>query len=152
MISIKEDDLSGPEIAALLRDHVQGMHDTSPPDSIHTLSLDALRAPGITVWTAWEGSELLACGALKELDGEAGEIKSMRTVDAHLGRGIASKVLQHIVSNATQRGYKKLYLETGSAAAFQPAHALYSKAGFTFRAPFADYPDDPFSRFMEKNI
>lgn len=152
MINIIEDDLSGPEIAALLRDHVQGMHDTSPPDSIHTLSLDALRAPGITVWTAWEGSELLACGALKALHGEAGEIKSMRTADAHLGRGVASEVLRHIVSIAMQRGYKKLYLETGSAAAFQPAHALYLKAGFSFRGPFADYTDDPFSRFMEKDL
>jgi len=152
MISIIEDNLEGPKIAALLRDHVQGMHDTSPPDSIHTLSLDGLRAPGITVWTAWEGSELLACGALKELDGEAGEIKSMRTADAHLGRGVASKVLQHIVAVSKQRGYKKLFLETGSAAGFRPAHALYSKAGFSYRGPFAEYTDDPFSRFMEKDI
>ncbi len=149
---IVEDDLSGDAIAELLAAHVQGMFDTSPQDSIHTLSLESLRAPDITVWTAWEGNELLACGALKELDSEAGEIKSMRTADAHLGRGIASRILQHIFSVAEERGYKKLYLETGSAPAFQPAHTLYLKAGFSYCEPFADYSDDPFSRYMVMDI
>ena len=149
---IVEDDLKGPAIAALLRDHVQNMRDTSPPDCIHTLSLESLRAPDITVWTAWEGTELLACGALKELDSEAGEIKSMRTADAHLGRGIASRILQHIFSVSKERGYKKIYLETGSAPAFQPAHTLYLTAGFSYCDPFAEYTDDPFSRFMVMDL
>ncbi len=149
---IVEDDLSGDAIAELLAAHVKGMFDTSPQDSIHTLSLESLRAPDITVWTAWEGDELLACGALKELDSETGEIKSMRTADAHLGRGIANRILQHIFSVSKERGYKKLYLETGSAPAFQPAHTLYSKAGFSCCGPFADYTEDPFSRFMVMDL
>ena len=148
MLRIIPDDLRGPEIAALLREHVQSMHDTSPVDSIHTLSLDALRSPNITMFTAWQDAELLACGALKELDSQTGEIKSMRTVGAHLGRGYASEILHHIIGIARERGYRRLYLETGSSPAFEPAHALYRKAGFTYCGPFANYKADPFSRFM----
>lgn len=145
---IIEDDLSGPEIDALLREHIQSMHNTSPVDAVHTLSLDELRSPDITMWTAWQDAELLACGALKKLDSISGEIKSMRTATLHLGRGYASEILQHIIGVARQRGYRELYLETGSSPAFGPAHALYRKAGFDYCAPFADYKDNPFSRFM----
>ncbi len=145
---IVEDDLGGPEIAALLQERVQGVADTSPPDSIHTLSIDELRSPTITMWSAWAGSELLGCCALKELASDSGEIKSMRTAGAHLGRGVATAVLKIIVDVARQRGYRQLYLETGSEPAFRPAHALYQKAGFVDCSPFADYREDPFSRFM----
>ncbi|MDH5622579.1 MAG: GNAT family N-acetyltransferase [Gammaproteobacteria bacterium] len=145
---IVEDDLSGPEIQALLREHVQGMFETSPPDSVYTLSIEALRVPAITMWSAWEGPALIGCGALKELDAGSGEIKSMRTASAHLGRGVATAILKRIVDVATERGYRRLYLETGSAPAFGPAHALYRKAGFVDCGPFADYRDDPFCRFM----
>jgi len=147
-VKIVDDDLEGPEIAALLREHVQGMFDASQPDSIHTLNIDALRAPDITVWSAWGDSELVGCGALKELDADTGEIKSMRTAESHLGKGVATQILQHIVKVAKQRGYRSLYLETGSAPAFQPAHSLYLKAGFSYCGPFADYSEDSFSRFM----
>jgi len=145
---IKNDDLAGPEIAALLHEHVQGMVDTSPPDSIHTLSIEALRSPSITMWSAWEGKELMGCGALKALDADSGEIKSMRTASAHLGRGVATAILKRIVETANERGYQRLYVETGSAPAFHPAHALYRKAGFVDCGPFAEYREDPFSRFM----
>lgn len=147
-MKIIDDDLEGPKIAALLQEHVQGMFDASPPDSIHTLNIDALRSPNITVWSAWEGSELLGCGALKDIDAETGEIKSMRTAEPHLGKGVATEILQHIVKVSRQRGYQCLYLETGSAPAFQPAHSLYVKAEFSYCGPFADYSEDPFSRFM----
>ena len=100
------------------------------------------------MWSAWEGYELLGCAALKELDAEAGEVKSMRTANVHLGRGVATELLQHIVNVSRQRGYRCLYLETGSAPAFKPAHLLYEKTGFLSCGPFADYDDDPFSRYM----
>ncbi len=148
VLRIVEDDLSGPEIAALLSAHVQTMRDISPVDSVHTLNLDALRSPQITLWTAWQESELLACGALKALDEHCGEIKSMSTASAHRGRGYASEILHHIIGVARARQYRALYLETGSSPEFEPAHALYRKAGFTYCGPFADYKDDPFSRFM----
>tara|TARA_R110000782_G_scaffold46424_3_gene102549 strand:- start:47 stop:505 length:459 start_codon:yes stop_codon:yes gene_type:complete len=152
MLRIVQDDLSGPEIAALLSEHVQSMRDISPVDSVHTLSLEALRSPQITLWTAWLGTELIACGALKELDERSGEIKSMRTASAHRGRGYASEILQHIIAVARERQYRELYLETGSSPEFGPAHALYCKAGFDYCGPFADYKEDPFSRFMVQSL
>tara|TARA_R110002096_G_scaffold64920_3_gene158061 strand:- start:51868 stop:52419 length:552 start_codon:yes stop_codon:yes gene_type:complete len=148
VLRIVQDDLSGPEIAALLSEHVRSMFAISPVDSAHTLSLDALRSPQITMWSAWQGAELLACGALQELDELSGEIKSMCTASAHRGHGYGSAILQHIIAVARERHYCKLYLETGSSPEFKPAHALYRKAGFTYCGPFANYREDPFSRFM----
>ena len=99
-MQIMEDDLSGADVAALLSEHLAGMAEHSPPDSVHALDLDALRAPGITFWTARDGAELMGCGALKELDASHGEIKSMRTSGAHLRKGVAARLLEHILSEA----------------------------------------------------
>jgi len=143
-----EGGLDLPDVAALLAEHLRGMADHSPPESIHALDLPALRAPGMTFWTARDEGELLGCAALRELDPTHGEIKSMRTARAHLGKGVAATLLRHIIGVARTRGYLRLSLETGSGTAFEPAHALYGKFGFQFCGPFADYRDDPFSRFM----
>lgn len=148
MIHIVEDDLTGPEIAALLREHLAGMHATSPPESVHALDIEALRGPDITFWSAWEGAELAGCGALKEIDPEHGEIKSMRTATAHLRKGVAARLLERIVKTARDRGYRRVSLETGSGEAFEPAHRLYERYGFVPTLPFASYTDDPFSRFF----
>jgi len=149
---VVEGGLELPEVAELLAEHLRGMADHSPPESIHALDLQALRSPRITFWTAREDGSLLGCAALKELDGRHGEIKSMRTASAHLGRGVAATLLAHIIDVATARGYSRLSLETGSGKAFEPAHALYGKFGFEFCGPFADYRDDPFSRFMSMSL
>ena len=151
-MNIKIDDLNGPEIHGLLREHLQGMAQHSPPESIHALDLDALRKPKITFWTAWEGDELLGCGALKELDLQHAEIKSMRTASPHLRKGVARNILNHIVEEARRRSYRRLSLETGSMAAFEPAHRLYVDFGFAPCEPFADYVDDPHSIFMTREI
>ena len=128
---IKPDNLTSPEIHQLLQQHLQSMALHSPPESIHALDIDALRQPGITFWTAWDNDELLGCGALKELDAQHAEIKSMRTASAHLRKGVANALLAHIIDEAKRRGYQRLSLETGSAAAFEPAHRLYAASGFT---------------------
>jgi putative acetyltransferase len=151
-MNIQLDDLTGPEIHQLLQQHLQGMALHSPPESIHALDLDALRQPGITFWTAWENDELLGCGALKELDARHAEIKSMRTASAHLRKGVANAMLTHIIEEAKQRGYRRLSLETGSAAAFEPARRLYAAFGFTFCEPFEGYVLDPFSVFMTREL
>ncbi|BAZ66080.1 acetyltransferase, GNAT family protein [Fischerella sp. NIES-4106] len=151
-LQIREDDLTGKKIADLLREHLENMYEISPPESVHALDLDALRSPDITFWSAWEGSELLGCGALKELDSRSGEIKSMRTAKAHHRKGVASKILEHIIKEAERRGYDCLNLETGSFAEFAPARALYTRYGFEYRGPFADYIDDPNSVFMTKKL
>lgn len=151
-MEIKRDDLSGPEIRALLEEHLQNMRRISPPESVHALDLEGLRRPEITFWTVWSGGELLGCGALKELSPKHGEIKSMRTAAAHRRKGVARVMLEHIVEEAKRRGYERLSLETGSMAAFAPAHRLYESFGFTYCSPFGGYMEDPNSVFMERAL
>ncbi|MDP4147517.1 MAG: GNAT family N-acetyltransferase [Bacillota bacterium] len=147
-MDIKIDDLSGSEVAELLREHLHGMALNSPPESIHALNLEQLKRPEITFWSAWEGNELAGCGALKELDGEHGELKSMRTSSSHLRNGVARRLLQHIIEEAKLRGYRRLSLETGSMDSFVPARRLYGSFGFRYCKPFSDYMEDPNSVFM----
>ena len=111
-----------------------------------------LRAASVTVWTAWNGEKLMGCGALQELDRTHGEIKSMHTAQEYLGKGVASRILRHIIDVARHRGYERLSLETGSAAEFAAAHALYQKHGFDFCEPFGGYRLDPYSCFMTRTI
>jgi putative acetyltransferase len=151
-MEIRVDDLRGPEIARLLQEHLQDMARHSPPESIHALDLEALRRPDITFWSAWQDGELVGCSALKELDPRHGEIKSMRTALAHLRKGIAGKLMQHLLQEAGRREYQRLSLETGSMAAFAPAHELYASFGFTRCGPFADYAEDPYSIFMTRQL
>ena len=147
-MKIEIDDLTRPAIHALLNEHLRNMHALGPPESVHALDLDALRRPEITFWTAWDGPLLLGCGALLELSRTFGEVKSMRTPEAHRRTGAGRALLQHIIGVARSRGYERLSLETGSVAAFNPAHCLYSSAGFTVCGPFGAYAEDPNSVFM----
>ena len=135
-----------------MQEHLQSALQHSPPESVHALDVEGLRKPEITFWTAWESGDLLGCGALKELDSQHGEIKSMRTASLHLRKGVARKLLDHIIAEARRRGYRRLSLETGSMAAFAPARRLYSKFGFTYCGPFADYLEDPYSVFMTREL
>jgi len=146
------DDLSRPEVGELLRAHLSNMALHSPPESVHALDFDAFRSQAVTLWSAWQDDELLGCSALKELDPHHGEIKSMRTVEKHMRRGVAAALLDHIIATARRRGYRRLSLETGSVAAFAPARALYERVGFDYCAPFADYTEDPYSVFMTKTL
>ena len=146
------DDLSGPEIAEFLAEHICDMKSVSPPESKHALDLDGLRKPGITFWTVWDGDALVGCGALKELDAQHGEIKSMRTAAKRKRGGIASLMLRHIIDVAQQRNYHQLSLETGSMPFFEPARRLYAKFGFTPCAPFANYKEDPNSVFLTREL
>ncbi|MCB1032591.1 MAG: GNAT family N-acetyltransferase [Acidobacteria bacterium] len=145
---IRIDDLRGPEVLALLREHLEFVHVHSPPESIHALGVEALKAPEITFWSVWEGDSLAGCGALKELDGSHCELKSMRTVEAFRRKGVASALLRFLLEEARRRGYRRASLETGSMAGFAPARALYARFGFEECGPFADYELDPNSVFM----
>ena len=150
--TVKVDDLSGPEIAELLTEHLRDMHLHSPPESVHALDLDELRQPEITFWTVWHGEKLAGCGALKELDPTHGEIKSMRTSYEFRGKGAGKFVLRHILDEGRRRGYKRLSLETGSMAAFDPARRLYESHGFEYCGPFAEYTLDTNSVFMTREL
>ncbi|GAB6930339.1 GNAT family N-acetyltransferase [Paenibacillus sp. JCM 10914] len=149
-MQIKIDDLTGPEITQLIYEHLHGMTLHSPPESIHALGLEKLRQPEITFWSVWDGDILLGCGALKELDADHAEIKSMRTATPHLRKGVAGRLMEHILEEAKHRGYLRLSLETGSMAAFEAARSLYARFGFEECQPFADYKEDPNSTFMTK--
>ncbi|WP_409347207.1 GNAT family N-acetyltransferase [Paenibacillus sp. MBLB4367] len=151
-MDIKIDDLTGSEVTELVSEHLKGMTLLSPPESMHALNLEGLRKPEITFWSAWEQEELAGCGALKELDEQHGEIKSMRTSNAHLRKGVAKRLLEHIVEEAKRRGYRRISLETGSMDAFEPARRLYESFGFRYCKPFSDYIEDPNSVFMTKEL
>ena len=151
-MEIKADDLTGPQIAALLHEHLASMYLHSPPESVHALPIEKLRSEDVTFWSVWENDELLGCGALKQLDPLHGEVKSMRTAGKHLRKGVARAMVDHIIRESRRRGYRRLSLETGSVAAFEPARKLYERAGFTACAPFADYTDDPNSVFMTMEL
>ncbi len=144
------DDLRGPEIKALLAEHLDDMSAQSPPESTHALDLAGLRAPEVTFWTLWQDDKLAGCGALKALSAQHAEIKSMRTAQPFLRQGVARQLLQHILAVAAERGYQRLSLETGSMRGFRPARALYAAFGFEECAPFADYVLDPNSVFMTR--
>jgi putative acetyltransferase len=145
---IIEDNLTGPEIRFLLETHFAGMLTNSPAGSCHFLDFDGLNAPDVTFWSIWDDERLAGCGALKELDAEHDEIKSMRTHADHLRKGVGATMLTHIISEGRERGYRRLSLETGSTEAFVPALAMYEAHGFEYCPPFGDYTEDPFSRFM----
>ena len=147
-LTFRIDDLSGAETQALVKRHLAGMHANSPACSVHAFDIDRLKQPGVTFWSGWLEDEIACMGALKRLDAENGEIKSMRVADAFLGRGVGRAMLDHILGEARGMGLKTLWLETGSTEAFAPALKLYESAGFVFCGPFADYREDPFSRFM----
>jgi putative acetyltransferase len=151
-MEIRIDDLRGPEIAALLDEHLADMYRISPPESVHALDLEALRVPDITFWTLWQAQDLAGCIALKLHAPEFGEIKSMRTSNAFRGQGLAPKLLQHLINEARLRGLRRLSLETGTEPFFAPARRLYTAFGFIECPPFATYIEDPNSLFMTRTI
>ena len=151
-MDIRIDDLSGPEIAELLQEHLRDMYRVSPPESVHALDLESLRKPEITFWTIWDAGILAGCGAIKELDPQHAEIKSMRTAPSHRRKGVAKQLLQYLLDEAKQRGYTRVSLETGSMDFFMPARALYASFGFKNCSPFSDYIADPNSVFMTKEL
>lgn len=151
-MNIRTDNATHAAVLALLDEHLREMYAASPPESVHALDLSELRASDVTFWTAWDGEELLGCGALKALDAKHGEIKTMRTARKHLRKGVAAAILEHITNVARERGYERLSLETGSGGPFDAALRFYEKHGFEYCEPFAGYVPDPFSRFMTRSL
>ena len=151
-MDIRLDDLSGRQVQTLLAEHLAGMHKNSPPDSVYALDLSGLRMPSVSVWTAWEGDELMGIGALKQLSLSTGEIKSMRTDSRHLRQGVGAALLDYIISEARRRGYRRLSLETGSGPEFEAALSLYRKCGFKTGDAFGDYQSSAFNQFLHLDL
>ncbi|AUH01741.1 N-acetyltransferase [Prodigiosinella confusarubida] len=149
---IKAGDVDNPQAVELLHLHLQGMHANSPPGSVFALDMSGLKRPDISFFTAWENDQLLGCGALRELSPTHGEIKSMRTDPAHLHKGVAAKILTHLLAVARSRGYQRVSLETGSGNAFGPAVALYSRFGFIKGEAFGEYTATDFNQFFHLDM
>lgn len=152
MIQVRKDELTHPEVQALLAYHHGAMHADSPPGHAFALNLDGLRTPDITVWTAWRDGVLAGMGALRRIDAEVGEIKSMRTHPDHLRLGVGAAVLEAIVTEGRAIGLRRLSLETGDGAAFEPALALYRRRGFTDGPAFGDYQASAFNQFLHLDL
>lgn len=152
MLTIREDDLTGEPVRALLALHLSGMHASSPPGHVFALDLSGLEAPGVTVWTGWRGDELAGIAALKTHAHSTGEVKSMRTHPSHLRKGVAAALLDHIVAEARRRGLARLSLETGLGEPFGAAIALYRRRGFVEGEAFADYVKSDFNRFFHLEL
>jgi putative acetyltransferase len=149
---IVRDDLSGPEVADLLRLHLGEMHQWSPACKVHALPLERLREPDVTFWSAWDGERLAAVGALKDLGVGRGELKSMRAAPEYRGKGAGEAILLHLLAEARARGYSWLGLETGRPEPFVPARRLYEKHGFAECPAFGDYVSDDFSLCMDRTL
>ncbi len=151
-MEIKVDPITHPQVLELLNQHLQDMNANSPEESVHALDVSGLLHPSVTFWTLWNKDQLLGCGALKRLDDQHGEIKSMRTANSARKQGVASTLLEYIIEHAKQQGYQRLSLETGTMAFFHPAHRLYQRYGFQECAPFSNYQLDPNSLFMTRDV
>jgi putative acetyltransferase len=151
-VIVRAADVSDPEVQALLKAHLAGMQAHSPPGSVHALEPDGLRIPDVSLYAVWGGDDLMAIGALKKVDATTAEIKSMRTAAAHLRRGAAAFLLEHLMTLALARGYHRLSLETGSGPAFEPALALYRRYGFENGQAFGGYAASPFNQFMHLQL
>ena len=151
-MKIVVDDLSDPRIAEFLEEHLEEMRSITPLESKHALDLDALRAPEITFWSVWDGDTLVGCGAIKALDDDHAELKSMRTRAARKRTGVATRLMEHIVAEARRMGFTRMSLETGSDDHFDPARRLYEKFEFGYCEPFADYTLDPHSVYMTRTL
>jgi putative acetyltransferase len=152
MAIVKPGDLGDHRVQELLARHLEGMHGSSPPGHVFALDWSGLQKPEISFYTLWEDEDLLGFGALKELEPRAGEVKSMRTADAYLRKGVAAVILNHIVAEARRRGYTRLSLETGSGPAFEPALTLYRKYGFAEGEAFGEYKKSPFNQFLHLDL
>ena len=149
---IFEGELDHDDVRALLNQHFTEMRAGSPPSACHVLPVDGLKDPAIRFFTLRENGVLLGCGALKRLDDGHGEVKSMRTANAALGRGVGKFMLDHLIATARAAGMTRLSLETGSTEQFAAANRLYEKEGFERTGPFGGYADTPFTRFFTKAI
>jgi putative acetyltransferase len=149
---IELDDVTRAQVLALLDEHMRNMHELSPPEQVFAFDASRLRAPDVTVWTIWDGDQLLGCGALKELTPTQGEIKAMRTPATRRRRGAGRAILEHLIGVARERGYRDLFLETGAHPGFAPAHQLYASAGFRRGGAFGNYVESSNSVFLHLSL
>ena len=149
---ISLDDPRAPDVRLLLATHLTFARAPTPPEDAHALDVDGLLDPSVTFLSFRRDGVLLAVGALKRLDEEHAEVKSMHTVSAARRQGIGRRMIEHLIAVARDAGYRRLSLETGSMAEFAPARALYASVGFEVCEPFGEYRASPNSTYMAIDI
>ena len=143
-----EGNFDNPEVNKLLINHFIELSSVSPVDRGHVLDISGLKNPIIKFWSLWENDELIGCGALKFLDKEHGELKSIRVADRFRRKGNGIKVINHLIDEAKKLNIKKISLETGTGNFFAPARKLFDKCGFKICEPFAHYKKDLDAYYM----
>ena len=147
-----EGNFDNSEVNDLLKMHFVELRSVSPAGSTHVLNIDGLKDPSIKFWSLWEDNKLIGCGALKFLEKEHGEFKSIRVADEFRKRGIGERIINHLIEEAKKLKISKLSIETGAGEFFLPARKLFSKFGFKTCPPFAHYKDDPNSCYYTLNL
>ncbi len=150
MLKSIEGNFDHPEVNLLLKEHFVELRAASPEGSAHVLDIPGLQVPSIKFWSLWEDDQLMGCGALKFLDKEHGEFKSIRIKDSFRGKGNGIKVINHLIDEAKKLKIKKLSIETGAGKFFAPARKLFDNCGFKPCKPFAHYKEDVNSLYLTK--
>ena len=148
MLKSIEGNFDNPEVNELLTKHFIELRAASPEGSAHVLDINGLKVPSIKFWSLWENDKLLGCGALKFLDNEHGEFKSIRIHDNFREQGYGIKVINHLINKAKILKIKKISIETGAGNFFIPARKLFKKTGFDVCEPFAHYKEDVNSVYL----
>ena len=147
-----EGNFDNSEVNDLLKKHFVELRQVSPAGSTHVLDIDGLKDPSIKFWSLWENNELIGCGALKFLEKNHGEFKSIRVADQFRKKGSGERIINHLIEEAKKLNIVKLSIETGAGEFFLPARKLFSKFGFKPCGPFAHYKEDPNSCYYTKNL
>ena len=147
-----EGNFDNPEVNELLKKHFVELRAVSPTGSTHVLDIAGLKDQSIKFWSLWENNELVGCGALKFLEKNHGEFKSIRVADKFKKKGVGEKIIDHLIEEAKKLEISKLSIETGAGEFFSPARKLFSKFGFKACSPFAHYKEDPNSCYYTLNL
>tara|TARA_Y100000022_G_scaffold194112_1_gene198077 strand:+ start:406 stop:873 length:468 start_codon:yes stop_codon:yes gene_type:complete len=138
------------EVNQLLKKHFKELRAASPEGSAHVLDIPGLMIPSIKFWSLWEESQLMGCGALKFLEKNHGEFKSIRIHDDFRGKGYGEKIINHLINEAKKLNINRISIETGSGDFFAPARKLFENCGFKPCPPFAHYKEDVNSLYLTK--
>ena len=147
-----ENNFDDPEVNDLLKKHFIELRSVSPEGSTHVLDIPGLKIPSIKFWSLWENEQIIGCGALKFLDENYGEFKSIRIADKFKQKGLGIKIINHLIKEAKKLNVKKISVETGSGDFFLPARKLFKKCGFQPCEPFSHYKEDPNSCYFSLDI
>jgi putative acetyltransferase len=152
MLKSIEGNFDHPEVNQLLTTHFIELRAASPEGSAHVLDIPGLKISSIKFWSLWEEEKLFGCGALKFLDKNHGEFKSIRIHNDFRNKGKGIKVIEHLIEEAKKLDIKQISLETGAGKFFDPARKLFEKCDFKPCKPFAHYKEDVNSIYLTKLI